>query len=119
MGGQLIPKNVLGGKWYAFFNYEGFRFPQSAIYKATVPTATLRAGVIFINQGSAGYVPYNLNNSPVTVNGVTYPVATCPNGACDPRGIGFNSQVSQLWSKYMPLPDRKSTRLNSSHLVIS
>jgi hypothetical protein len=105
MGGQIIPKNLLGGKWYGFFNYEGFRFPQSAIYKATVPTATLRAGVIFINQGSAGYVPYNLNNSPVTVNGVTYPVATCPNGACDPRGIGFNSQVSQLWSKYMPLPN--------------
>jgi hypothetical protein len=62
-------------------------------------------GVIFINQGSAGYVPYNLNNSPVTVNGVTYPVATCPNGSCDPRGIGFNSQVNQLWSKYMPLPN--------------
>src|ERR1039458_8901268 len=56
MGGQIIPKNLLGGKWYGFFNYEGFRFPQSAIYKATVPTATLRAGVIFINQGSAGYV---------------------------------------------------------------
>src|ERR1035441_8755451 len=38
MGGQIIPKNLLGGKWYGFFNYEGFRFPQSAIYKATVPT---------------------------------------------------------------------------------
>ena len=105
IGGPIIPKNFLGGKWYAFFNYEGFRFPQSAIYTRAVPTATLRAGVIFINEGSAGYVPYNLNNSPVTVNGVTYPVATCPNGSCDPRGLGFNPIVSQLWSKYMPLPN--------------
>jgi hypothetical protein len=105
IGGPIIPKNVLGGKWYGFFNYEGYRFPQSAIVSKAVPTATLRAGVIQINEGSAGYVPYNLNNSPVTVNGVTYPVATCPNGSCDPRGIGFNSVVNQLWSKYMPLPN--------------
>ena len=105
VGGPIIPKNLLGGKWYAFFNYEGFRYPQSAIYNRAVPTATLRAGVVFINEGSAGYVPYNLNNSPVTVGGVTYPVATCPAGSCDPRGLGFNPIVSQLWSKYMPLPN--------------
>lgn len=105
IGGPIIPKNLLGGKWYAFFNYEGFRFPQSAIFTKAVPTPTLRAGVVFINEGSAGYVPYNLTNAPVSVNGVTYPVASCPAGSCDPRGIGFNSVVSQLWSKYMPLPN--------------
>jgi hypothetical protein len=107
IGGPIVPKNLLGGKWYAFFNYEGFRFPQSAIYDRAVPTATLRAGVIQINEGNAGEVAYNLTNSPVTVNGVTYNPAVCPssNGACDPRGIGFNSLVSQLWSKYMPLPN--------------
>ncbi len=106
LGGPIVPKNLLGGKWYAFFNYEGFRFPQSAVYNRAVPTATLRAGVIFINEGSAGYVPINLNPTPVTVNGVTYQPATCPNGACDPRGLGLNSQVSALWSKYMPLPNQ-------------
>ena len=105
LGGQLIPKRVLGGKWYAFFNYEGFRFPQSSIYTRAVPTATLRAGIIQINEGSAGEVAYNLNNGPVTVNGVTYQPAVCPNGSCDPRNLGFNSVVSQLWSKYMPLPN--------------
>jgi len=105
LGGPIIPKRLLGGKWYGFVNYEGFRFPQSAIVSKAVPTATLRAGVFFINEGSAGYVPYNLNNSPVTVNGVTYQPAVCPAGSCDPRGIGFNSIVSQLWSKEMPLPN--------------
>lgn len=105
LGGPIVPKNFLGGKWYAFVNYEGLRYPQSAIFSKAVPTPTLRAGVVFINEGSAGYVPYNLNNAPVTVNGVTYPVATCPAGSCDPRGIGFNSLVNQLWSKDMPLPN--------------
>ncbi|HWC96879.1 MAG TPA: carboxypeptidase-like regulatory domain-containing protein [Candidatus Sulfopaludibacter sp.] len=105
LGGPIIPKNLLGGKWYGFFNYEGFRYPQSAIVSKAVPTATLRAGVIFVNQGAAGYVPYNLNNSAVTVNGTTYQPAVCPAGSCDPRGLGFNPVVSQLWSKYMPLPN--------------
>ena len=106
VGGAIIPKNLLGGKWYGFFNYEGFRFPQSQVYTRAVPTATLRAGVVFINEGSAGYVPYNLNNAPVTVGGVTYPVAQCPAGSCDPRGLGFNPVIQQLWSKLMPLPNQ-------------
>ncbi len=41
----------------------------------------------------------------MTVNGVTYAPAVCPNGSCDPRGLGFNPLVSQLWQKYMPLPN--------------
>ena len=61
LGGPIIPKKLLGGKWYFFVNYEGLRYPQSAIYSRAVPTPTLRAGVVFINEGSAGYVPYNLN----------------------------------------------------------
>jgi hypothetical protein len=103
LGGPLLPK-LLGGKTYFFVNYEGFRFPQAAIYERAVPTALLRAGVIQINQGGK-YVPYNLNPAPVTVNGVTYQPAVCAGGACDPRGIGLNSQVSQLWQKFMPLPN--------------
>jgi hypothetical protein len=104
LGGQLIPKKILGGKTYFFVNYEGYRFPQSAVYERAVPTPLLRAGVIQINEGGK-YVPFNLNPSPVTVNGVTYAPATCNGGGCDPRGFGFNSQVSQLWQKYMPLPN--------------
>ena len=101
LGGQLIPKRVLGGKWYFFFNYEGFRFPNSSIIQKTVPTDLLKAGVIQITEGSQ-HVAYNLNPGPVTVNGVTYQSAVCPAGACDPRGIGLNSLVSTIWNKYMP-----------------
>ena len=103
VGGPMLPK-MLGGKTYFFFGYEGFRFPQSTIINKSVPTDTLRAGVIFINEGGT-YVPFNVNPVPVTVGGVTYQPATCGAGLCDPRGIGMNSLVQQLWTKYMPEPN--------------
>ena len=46
---------------------------------------------------------YNLNPMPVTYNGVTYMPAQCPSGPCDPRGIGINPLVQQMWNKYVPL----------------
>jgi Carboxypeptidase regulatory-like domain len=108
LGGPLLPKEVLGGKWYFFFNYEGMRYPNVSNYERLVPSALMRAGVIQVPNSSGTYVPYNLNAKPVTVNGVTYQPAACPNsanGLCDPRGIGLNPIVNQLWSKYMPLPN--------------
>jgi hypothetical protein len=40
---------------------------------------------------------------------VTYQPATCPAGGCDPRGLGLNPIVKQLWDKYMPLPNNPLT----------
>ena len=103
-GGPIAPK-FLGGRTYAFFNYQGFRFPQSAIITRNTPTALMRAGVIQVRDANGNQVPYNLNPNPVTVNGTTYQPAICPAGPCDPRGIGLNAIVSKLWSQYMPLPN--------------
>jgi hypothetical protein len=106
LGGPLTPKPILGGKWYFFFNYEGSRFPNVGTFEKPVPTALLRAGVIQIPNAAGTYVPYNLNPSSVTVGGVTYAPAVCANGSlCDPRGIGMNQEVAQLWNKFMPLPN--------------
>ena len=118
LGGPIVPKNLLGGKWYAFFNYEGFRFPQSAIYTKAVPTAALRQGIIQINQGGT-YVPYNLTNAPISFNGQVLQPASCNAGpgSCDPRGLGFNPIISQLWNKYMPLPD--TTTGGDSHNTLN
>ncbi len=55
IGGPIVPKNFPGGKWFGFFNFEGYRYPKSAVYNRAVPTATMRAGVIFIN-GNSGIV---------------------------------------------------------------
>jgi len=104
IGGPLVPKKVLGGKWYFFVNYEGFRFPQSALITRLVPSDLLRAGVIQINEGGT-FVPYNLNPTAVTVNGQTYQPAVCPAGNCDPRNLGMNPLVSQLWTKFEPQPN--------------
>src|SRR5579884_3773846 len=115
LGGPIVPWSILGGKWYAFFNYEGLRFPNVGTYERTVPTAELRAGVIQVPDASGKYVAYNLNPSAVTVNGTTYQPAQCPAGACDPRSIGLNPIVNQLWSKYMPLSNDPNYGTGDGH----
>jgi len=96
IGGPLTPK-ILGGKTYFFFNYEARRFPQATTTERTVPSALLRAGVIQLPDASGKYQSYNLNSAPVTVGGQTYMPAACPAGACDPRGLGLNPIVKQIW----------------------
>lgn len=103
LGGPLLPR-MLGGKTYFFFNYEARRFPQSASIERTVPTDTLKAGVIQLPNSSGVLTAYNLNPYPVTVNGTSYPPAVCPAGACDPRGLGLNPLVSKVWN-LMPRPN--------------
>jgi hypothetical protein len=104
-GGPISPK-VWGGKTYIFANYEGFRFPQTTTFEKAVPSVLLRNGIVQIPDSSGVFQPYNLNNAPVTVNGVTYQPAQCSNGAfCDPRGLGFNPLVKQIWNTMMPLPN--------------
>ncbi|HEV3199289.1 MAG TPA: carboxypeptidase-like regulatory domain-containing protein [Bryobacteraceae bacterium] len=104
LGGPLFPK-FLGGKTYFFVNYEGYRFPNATTIEKNVPTPLLRLGVVQIQNSAGVYQPFNLNPFPVTYNGTTYSPATCPAGLCDPRSIGLNSLVGQIWSKYMPLPN--------------
>ena len=104
IGGPLTP-SFWGGKTYFFFNYEGRRFPQVTTIDRIVPTALMRAGVIQVQNSSGQLLPYNLNPNPVTVNGTTYQPALCGTNSCDPRNIGLNPIVSQIWNKYMPLPN--------------
>ena len=103
LGGPLTPK-ILGGKTFFFVNYEGLRYPNVGTYERPVPTATMRAGVIFVLDSTGTYQPYNLNPVPVTVNNVTYQPAACPGGLCDPRGLGANPIIQKIWST-MPLPN--------------
>ncbi len=104
IGGPLTP-SFWGGKTYFFFNYEGRRFPQVTTIDRLVPSPLMRAGVIQVQNSAGQWIPYNLNPNPVTVNGTTYMPALCGASNCDPRGIGLNPIVSQIWNKYMPLPN--------------
>src|SRR5215472_9339741 len=97
------------GKTFFFANYEGYRWPNSETYERITPSASMRLGLLTFD-GGATY--YNLNPTPVTYNGVTYAgsagCSSLPGGVCDPRGIGINPLVQQLWDKYMPLPNEFS-----------
>jgi hypothetical protein len=103
LGGPLLPKPVAGGKWFFFLNYEGLRYPNAVVYSANVPSALMRAGIVQVPNSAGTYLPYNLTSSPITVNGTTYAPSSCPLGTCDPRNIGLNPIVNDIWSKQMPI----------------
>ena len=86
-GGPLIPKDIWGGKTYIFANYQGTRFPLSETYDRLVPSANMRNGIL--TDPTSG-TQYNLNT-------------------LDPRHIGINSLVQQMWNQHMPLPNAAAT----------
>src|ERR1700674_3414289 len=94
LGGPVVWKNVLGGKWYLFANYEGFRFPNSVTVSKATPSDGLRLGLLQMPvcnaacQATNGPAPvatvFNLNPTATTypsrapaigalVSGTTYP----------------------------------------------
>lgn len=75
-GGPLIPKEVLGGKTYIFANYQGARWPNSETLDFATPSPDMRLGILHDASGNT----YNLNTM-------------------DPRGIGINSDIQQLWNR--------------------
>jgi hypothetical protein len=106
IGGPVTSKNLLGGKTFFFFNYEGFRFPSAQTITRNVPSPALRLGLLTDNK--TGLIDYNLNNAPVTFNGTTYAANygcggnTATGGLCDPLGLGLNPLVAQIWNTYEP-----------------
>jgi len=96
-GGTLggpIPK--LGGneKTYFFFHYEGRRRNDFSQITRTVPTDSLKQGILRFKDAAGNTISYNLATSKQCGAGGNLP--------CDPRGIGLNPLVSQVWNKYMP-----------------
>jgi hypothetical protein len=107
IGGPIISKKVLGGKTYFFANYEGFRFPAATTIERAVPSAAMKLGLL-----TFGGTTYNLNPTPVTYNGVTYMPSNCGTGPCDPRAIGINPLVQQMWNQYMPASNESGCGLS-------
>ncbi|MGH9394624.1 MAG: carboxypeptidase regulatory-like domain-containing protein [Terriglobales bacterium] len=92
--GGALPFLPAKGKTYFYVNWEGRWNSNNQLVSRTVPTATMRQGILQFRDASGKVVQYNLANS-----------AACgPTGtaACDPRGQGLNPLVSSIWSKYVP-----------------
>ncbi len=83
-GGPVAPY-LLGGKTYIFANYEGYRFPNSAVYERVVPSVAFQNGNITLGSGATA---------------VAYTAAQIK--AADPRGLGVNPTLQAFWKKYEP-----------------
>jgi hypothetical protein len=83
-GGPVIPGQILGGKTYFFANYEAYRFPNSETYERAVPSANMRLGILQFPDANNNLVTYNLNS-------------------LDPRHIGINPDISELWNSFEPV----------------
>ncbi len=108
IGGPLPLKDILGGKWFFFANYEGFRWPNSQLITRATPSADMRLGLL--TDTNTGIV-YNLNPYAVTsAEGTPYAAnAGCAGftgGVCDPLGIGISPTIQTLWQ---PMPAATST----------
>lgn len=113
-GGKIPGANFLGGGWFVFGNYEGYRFPQGSTFDRSFPLPSLRAGIIHYQDASGNVYAVNLNNTAVTDPGcgaasqgclvTTTGQSIAPSGL-DPRGLGPNPVVQTLWSTYLPNPN--------------
>jgi hypothetical protein len=127
-GGKIPHSNFLGGSWYMFGLYEGFRYPLSSEFEQTFPLPSLRAGIIHLDGQTV-----NLNPFPVVdpgcgtatrgclvtaangyTPGSTIQTTACPSGPCDPRRLGTTinglptgtpNPVIALWKTYLPSPN--------------
>jgi Carboxypeptidase regulatory-like domain len=98
IGGPLSSKSFLGGKTYIYGNYEGRRYPYAnSTYERLVPSDMLRNGILQLRDSGGNIVDYNLATSKQCGTSGGLP--------CDPRGIGLNPVVSQLWNQYEPQPN--------------
>ncbi len=91
LGGHFLPNSW---KTYFFLHYEGHRLPVNSPVSRLVPTDTLKQGILRFRDASGRTVSYNLANSTQCAAGGSSP--------CDPRGLGFNPLVKELWNRYEP-----------------
>jgi len=122
-GGKIPHSNFLGGSWYIFGNYEGFRWPQGSTFTRNFPTDLMRSGMIFVSgqlinlNPTATAIPAGMPASVYTKIGASagqvIPTTMCPGnaakgvaaGPCDPRGLGINPVITALWNQYLPEPN--------------
>ena len=83
-------------KTFFFANYEGRRFANVAQVTRTVPTDTLKQGILQFKDASGTVQRFDLSSAAVCGSGGT--------GLCDPRGLGLSPAVKAQWAM-MPAPN--------------
>jgi hypothetical protein len=94
--GGRIGGPIIKNKTFIFGNYEGRRFQTAAQMNRTVPTETLRQGILQFRDASGTVQRFDLKTASVC--------GTAGNAPCDPRGLGLDPSVKASWD-LMPLPN--------------
>jgi hypothetical protein len=81
-GGPILPR-YFGGKTYLFAMYEGFRYPQAAVYERTVPSYE------YLQLGQLTFGSNTYSKTQLT--------------AADPRGIGMDPTLVNYYNTEMPV----------------
>jgi len=91
---------ILHDKTFFFMQYEARRYPQTFLINSTVPTPTLRQGILQFKDAAGNTVAYNLATS-----NLCGPAGNAP---CDPRGIGLSPTMKAMMA--LDPPGNNSSR---------
>lgn len=79
---------ILRNRTFFFVEYEARRYPETFPFTATVPTASMRQGILRFPDASGNVVSYNLANASIC--------GPSGNQACDPRGLGMSPTMKAM-----------------------
>ena len=104
--GGAIGGPIQKDKTFFFGRYEKHIFQSNSPVTITIPTPSLRAGILSFPDGNGTVTQYNLKTSAVCGQD---PTTSAPlNLPCDPRGLGISPTVQALW-KFLPQVGNNTT----------